>query len=136
MANAKQDRCIMCGELRHGLKVKEDFVIIAVRWIKRNITKNEKGYSLVVCKECYVNYDKAKRTFIKRQILYVAIGVIFAALITIGSTDKFLAVLYSILVILFMYMLSLLTYVPSVEMPNMGQSKSLKNGKNSARRRP
>lgn len=115
--HSKENRCVICGQERPGLKVKGDRVIGAVRWVKRNITKNEQGYALVICKDDYTKYAKARSSFVKKQIAYTALGVIFAALLVIGSGDKGLAVIFGVIVIVFMYALSLLTYMPAVEIP-------------------
>ncbi len=113
----KDDRCIICGEKKNGLSVREDYMIQAIRWFKKNVTKNERGYALVVCKSCYPKYAKARKKFENRQLLYLILGVVFAAVLVYASVDKPLAILYGMLVILFMFLLSLLTYMPELEVP-------------------
>jgi hypothetical protein len=126
-AQQGETRCMMCGNRREGLDVRPDFVIDAIRWFKRNVTRNEKGY-LVVCKECYPQYAKSRKKFENRQILYMALGIIFAALIFITSVNKALAVLYAIAILVFVYLLSLLTYIPALDMPQ-NREKGPKGGK-------
>ena len=113
----REIRCIICGEKKSGLEVREDIVIQGIRWFKRNITRDEKGYGLIVCKDCYPSYIKARRKFEKRQAFYIAIGVIFAALIFLASTNKFIGLFYGIGIIAFVYLLTILTYVPALNMP-------------------
>jgi hypothetical protein len=120
----KEKRCIMCGLQKNGLEVREDFAINTIRWFKKNVTKNEKGYTLVVCKECYPSYVKEKKKFERRQMLYMALGIIFAFLLILASRGSLLSVFYAILVFAFLYSLSLLTYVPSLNIPATQSSVS------------
>ena len=117
MDKSKEKRCIICGQEKPGLHVKEDQVLGAIRWFKKNVTRNEQGYYLVVCKEDYQKYSKARRSYQRRQVFYLAVGVLFLAALLISSTDKLTGLLIGILVICFMYLLSLLTYMPGVEIP-------------------
>ncbi len=107
----------MCGEKRKGLRVREDYVIKSIRWFKRNVTRNEKGYVLVVCKEDYPKYYKARKKFESRRALYIALAVVFAALMVFISQNKLTALVYGIIVVFFFYLLSHLTYMPSLIMP-------------------
>ncbi|HUY70206.1 MAG TPA: hypothetical protein VMV00_01400 [Candidatus Baltobacteraceae bacterium] len=112
---AKEDRCIICGEPRRGLRVKEDYQIRAIRWFKKSILRNEKGYGLVVCKECYPKYKKAKDSYNRKQGIYIGIGVLFAFALGIFSGGNILpAILYGGIVIVFMYALSQISYMPDV----------------------
>ncbi len=113
----KETRCVICGARKNGLEVRQDFVIETIRWFKRNITRNEKGYRLVVCKECYPKYAKERSKFERRQIFYLIIGVLFTIVIVIGAGNKALALLYGFVVLVFVYLLSLLTYIPAVNTP-------------------
>lgn len=115
-----ENRCIMCGQKRDGLRVKEDSVIILMRWFKKNITKNEKGYRLVVCKEDFPKYYKQRKRFESRRALYVALGAVFAVFMLAVGADKLLALVYGIIIVLFFYLLAHLTYTPAVEMPAEG----------------
>jgi hypothetical protein len=116
-ATRGESRCIICGERKEGLEVRSDSIIGAMRWFKRNVTKNEKGYRLVVCKGCYLDYAKQRRKFERRQALYITIGVIFALVLVFVSINKITGVLYAIAVVVFMYILSILTYTPQLNMP-------------------
>ncbi|ASI14038.1 membrane protein [Candidatus Mancarchaeum acidiphilum] len=125
-SSISNNRCIICGQQKPGLHVKDDFVLDSIRWIKRNITKNEKGYKLVVCKEDYKKYLKERNKYIRRQIFYIAIGIVFAALLIIMSGGSIGAILFGLAIILLLYLLSLLSYIPAVDLPEKFVSKDLK----------
>jgi hypothetical protein len=119
----KETRCIICGEKKNGLPVNEDAVLHFLRLFKRHVTRNEKGYNLVVCKGCYVKYDTAKRKYERRQMIYLILGVIFALFIVVTGANKFVAVIFAIVIVGLLYLLSLLTYMPSVSMPSKGRHR-------------
>ncbi len=110
----KENRCIVCGKDRTGLQVREDYIISTVRWLKRNITRSEKGYTLVVCRDCYKQYEKGRHTYERRRITYVALGVVAAALWIVLSEGKLGGIVAGILLVAFMYLLSLLSYAPAL----------------------
>ena len=110
---SSEPRCIICGGAVDGLEVQEDYVIRAIRWFKRNVTRNAKNYRLVVCKECYVKYKKARDSYVRKQIAYVVIGVLFAGLL-IAAGRSLMAVLAGLAIIALMYLLSLLSYMPAL----------------------
>ncbi len=112
--------CIVCGKPRTGLKVKRDAVIGAISWIKRNITKNEMRSSLVVCKECFLKYKRERDSFVRRQIIYVALGLVFTiTLAALSGSRASYAIIYGLLLTFMLYLLSLLGYVPNVHMPEV-----------------
>lgn len=114
----KENRCIICGEKKSGLPVKEDFVIGAIRWFKRNVTKNEKGYRLVVCKDCYKEYHKSRAVFERRQIAYLALGVIFTAVLFFASGLNVFTIPFGLALTLFLYLLLLAgRYTPALDVP-------------------
>ncbi len=114
----KETRCIICGKELNGLEVKEDYVIKSMRWFKHNVTHNEKNYRLVVCKDCYVKYKKARDSYNSKTVSYLAIGVIFAALLIITGRSLG-AVAAGIAIIILMFALSLLSYMPGLkQQPN------------------
>ncbi len=126
MAETKHKKkvCIMCGKEKDGLDVKEDHVIAAMRWVKRNITRNPKNYHMVVCKEDFLAYKKKRDSFERKRIAYVIIGVVFTVLLLSFARGRFLgAIVYGGAVIIFMYLLSLLSYMPAVELPPEVQKK-------------
>ncbi len=112
----KETRCIICGSKKNGLEVEEDHVIKTIRWFKKNVTHNEKGARLIVCKECYPRYSKNRRSYERRQLLYVGLGLIMAILL-VAAGQSFIAILYGAVIVVFMYVLSLLTYMPKVLIP-------------------
>lgn len=118
-----ESRCVICGGKKNGLEVRDDYVINAVRWFKRNITRNEKNYRLVVCKECFLRYKKARNSYQRKQIAYISIGVVFAAVLVFASSDKLLTMVYGIAIVIFMYLLSQLSYMPGVEIPAAKEKK-------------
>ena len=105
-----------CGERKDGLEIRNDYVIEAMRWVKRNITKNERGYRIVVCKEDYPRYASARKKFEGRQKIYLALGIIFAITVLLAGRNP-TAVFYAIAVLAFIYLFSLLTYVPALNIP-------------------
>lgn len=124
----KENRCIMCGNVRPGLEVREDYMINAIRWLKHNVTRTEKGYSLVVCKDCFARYDKLRRSYQKRQTLYVAIGVVFAVALTALSGPNTLGgIFYGLLILTFMYLLAQLSYMPALDMPSSAAKRRNSN---------
>ncbi len=110
----KETRCIICGKDVDGLEVKEDRVIRTIRWFKKNVTHNEKNFRLVVCKECYPKYKKSRDSYNTKTISYLIIGVLFAALL-IATGRSLGAVLAGVVIILLMYALSLLSYMPGLK---------------------
>ncbi|MGC8648787.1 MAG: hypothetical protein ACP5UN_01025 [Candidatus Micrarchaeia archaeon] len=130
----RESRCIMCGEAKDGLEVNEDFVIYIMRWFKRNITKNEKNYRLVVCKACYSKYYEERKKYEKRQALYLVLGILFAIILIIIGQNKLIALLYGLIIILFVYLLSLLTYIPSVKIPQSVNVNTIKTTKSKSKK--
>lgn len=116
----KESVCIICGKKKNGLEVNEDYYIKSLRWFKRNVTRGlwpEHNYRLVVCKEDYPRYAKYRRAYEKRQTLYLAVGIILAVILIVISPDKLSAVFYGIGIIAFLFILTLLTYTPSLKLP-------------------
>lgn len=107
-------KCIICGKDKDGLEIKEDYVIEFIRLFNRKVLKKENHFKLVVCKECYINYKKMRNKFVRRQIMYIALGVIFAAMLFISSANP-VSLLAGIGIIIFLYLLSLLSYMPELK---------------------
>lgn len=105
--------CIMCGKQRNGIAVRNDYVIEAIRLFKRNVTKDEKGSNLVVCKDCYPKYRKRRDGYTSKQALYVALGVLFLIFLVVIS-QTITAVVLGIMVLLVMYVMSLFNYTPDL----------------------
>lgn len=105
--------CIICGEEKNGLPVKNDHVLEMIRWVKRNITRNEQGNELVVCRECYPKYSKLRSKSISRMGQFLVLGIVFAILFILVSPGV-LSVVVGIIVVLLLYSFSLLTYMPAL----------------------
>jgi len=106
-------RCIICGEAKEGLPVEEDYIIATIRWINRSVFKKYRNHRLVVCKECYLKYSKQRERYVHKQITYIAIGVLFTLALFFVSYNP-ISLLYGIAVIVFMYALSLISYIPAL----------------------
>ncbi len=106
--------CIICGDPKSGLGVKNDHVLETVRWFKKNVTKNEKGYALVVCKDDYPEWKKRRSKFETRRVLYVGLGVVFAVVAFVLS-PKPDTLLVGIGLILLLYLFALLSYMPALD---------------------
>jgi hypothetical protein len=111
--------CMICGKEKNGTEVKEDFMIKAMRWFKENVTRNAKGYRIVVCSECMPQYRKIRGKFTRRKLIYVALGIIFTITIVAFSGGRYpSAIAYGLGITVFLYLLSLISYVPElVEKP-------------------
>jgi hypothetical protein len=118
----KQSYCIICGNRKEGLVVKNDFVIEAIRAFKRNVTKNEKGNRLVVCRGCYAQYKKRRDRFSSRQVMYVALGVLFG-IFSLLISFTLVSLALTIIVIAVLYALSLLNYTPALEVADVQENK-------------
>lgn len=110
-----ESRCIICGIKKNGLEIKDDYIINGIHWFKRNITKNERNYHLVVCRDCYKKYEKSKHSYDKRRVSYIALGIITAALWIFLSRLSLGGIIAGIFIITFMYLLSLLSYTPALK---------------------
>ncbi|MGC8662322.1 MAG: hypothetical protein ACP5RT_00870 [Candidatus Micrarchaeia archaeon] len=106
--------CIICGKEKKGFEVKEDYIIKSIRWFKKNITKNEEGNKLVVCKECLPKYIKYRNKFVLREIIYLLLGFLFLIFGLIISF-KVSTLLISFVIIVFLYLLSLISYMPELK---------------------
>ncbi len=111
--------CIMCGKERDGIQVEEDHVLGAVRWFKRNVTKDEKGNRIVVCRDCYPEYKKRRARYESRQRVYLALGVAFV-IISLLVSPRAVTVLVSFAVLAVMYLFSLMSYIPKIGIEKKG----------------
>lgn len=111
---AKQG-CIMCGKEVGGLAVQEDWVIRFVRGFKTHVTRNARNYKLVVCRECYNNYHRMRKRFVRNRILYTGFGIAF--LVVFALVSGLVGIAVGLVVTVLMYLLSLLSYAPAVDEP-------------------
>ncbi len=109
--------CIVCGNRRDGLPVMGDHVLDVIRWFKTNVTKNEQGNKLVVCKDCYLKYKKQRGRFETRRILYVGLGLVFA-IVSLVVSPRLGTLVAAAALIIFLYLLSLLSYMPRLDTGN------------------
>ena len=132
-----ESRCIICGKSLAGLEVRNDYVISSIRWFKRNVTRNEKGYRLVVCKEDFQKYYKQRKSFERKRGLYVGLGIVFAAALFLLSSFNLYSLAYGLGIIAFLYLLSLVSYIPALDIPAEGKNAAKEaHGKASKSRKP
>ncbi|VVB77333.1 Uncharacterised protein [uncultured archaeon] len=124
--------CIVCGNERKGIPVREDYVLGALRWFKKNVTRNEQGNALVVCKDCYGDYKKRRATYESRQKVYLVLGTLFIVVgvaSSIGSGGfSVTTVLVSLGAFALLYILSLLSYMPKIDLAESTKSINTLNG--------
>ena len=110
-----EEACIICGKRIAGIEVRNDYILSSIRWFKRNVTRNEKGFRLVVCKEDFPKYYKQRKSFERKRSLYIGLGVVFAAALFILSEFNLYSLFYGIGIVVFLYLLSLVSYMPALE---------------------
>ncbi len=107
---------MICGKEKSGTAVDEDHVIKAMRWFKENVTRNAKGYRIVVCSECMPQYRKLRSKFVRRRAMYVGLGIVFTVALAAISGGRYLGIVaYGVVITLFLYCLSLISYVPELK---------------------
>ncbi len=125
----KNPKCIICAQEKNGLDIKVDNVVKAIRWINSHTVRAKNPNRAVVCKECFPKYYKARKSFERKQVAYLIIGFLFAIFIILASREMPSAFLFGFIIIVFMYILSLVSYVPLLavpvsEKPSQGSRKS------------
>lgn len=123
---SNESRCIICGKAIDGIEIRNDYVIEGIRIFNRKILHKYRNYRLVVCKGCYLKYNKDRKSYLKKQATYLGIGIIFAVLLAIGSAANIFAIFYGIIIIAFMYLLSLISYRPALNI-SKDEAHSIKN---------
>ncbi len=113
----KKSKCIVCGEEKPGIDVKVDYLIEALRWLNLHTIRHKNPYRPVVCRECFNKYTKSRKSFETKRIAYVIIGVVFACVVVVASRASPFAFLAGLAVIFFMYLLSLISYMPALDIP-------------------
>ncbi len=129
MVKMNKTACIMCAKEKPGLPVREDAMLGAMRWIKRNITRNPKNYRLVVCKEDFLTYRKKREGYERKQIIYVLIGLIFLVALGVSTKGNLNAIAFGLVIVLLMFGLAQLSYIPSVAIPATARPARKKSGK-------
>ena len=117
MEDDRKPRCMICGSQKDGIDVRPDWVIGALKWLNTHTVKYKNPYRPVVCRDCFQKYRKARRSFERKRIAYLAIGVLFAAVLSAASRLSPYALLASAGVVAFMYLLSLVSYMPDIQLP-------------------
>jgi hypothetical protein len=105
--------CIVCGLEKDGIEVKEDGVLRTMRYIKRNLLRSAKNNRIVVCKQCYEAYKKYRKRYVSRQHLYLGLGIVFLVL-TLLLNVSIASVLFGLGVLVLLYLLSLVNYMPDI----------------------
>jgi hypothetical protein len=126
----KGERCIICNQEKEGLGIKEDNIVYFLRWLNSHTVKYRNPNYPVVCRECFTKYRKQRKSYERKLISYLIIGFLFAGFIIVGSGGKPLSFLFGLIIIAFMYLLSLLSYIPELE---IGQNKESR-GKSKAKK--
>ena len=112
--------CIICGKQKEGIKVADDHVLGALRWFKTNVTKDAKNNALVVCKSCYPKYSAQRKKYVNRRTAYLALGILFLIFSLIISSGAWLtALLIGIMIVALLYALSLINYMPGLQLDNV-----------------
>ena len=108
--------CIMCGERKPGIGLRDDNVIRAVRFAKLRILKREpQTKSPVVCRQCYDKYEQARNKYKSREKIYVGLALVFAIL-GIALRPSIGSLGYGIFVVALFYAIALLNYMPELDL--------------------
>ncbi len=131
----RESYCIICGEEREGVEVKEDRVLSALRWFNRTILRiPPRNNSIVVCKSCYPTYKKQRKKYLGRQRTYLVLGflfVLFGAIIA----KTVVSIVVGLGLMVFLYLLSLLSYTPELKDISPKPAKGLSNPPPALKRR-
>ncbi len=119
------DRCIMCGNEKPGIAISEDSIfkvykklIHGVRIVTGRGDLNARRFNLVVCREDYPKYKKMRNSYVRKEFTYVGLGAVFTALMVIVSASKLLALAYGFALMLFLYLLAQISYMPALDIPD------------------
>ncbi len=106
--------CIICGEEKEGIEVKDDNVLNALRWFNRKILRiPPRNNRIVVCASCYPKYKKQRSKYLSRQRVYLVLGALFL-IFGVAIARTITAFFLSLVVLAFLYLLSLLSYTPEL----------------------
>jgi hypothetical protein len=109
--------CLVCGKEKDGIPIKEDYVVGMMRWFNRKVMRRGGNNKVVICRECYPKYSKFRGKFVLRQRAYLILGILFIALgaVWVALMKNASALIMGILFTILLYVLSLLNYVPDIE---------------------
>ncbi|MGC8729937.1 MAG: hypothetical protein ACP5RP_00955 [Candidatus Micrarchaeia archaeon] len=120
----KESRCIICGKEKDGIEIEEDYIFKTYRYIVHKwrdiIGKselNKRNYRLVVCKECYPTYYKARSAYVRKEYIYVGLGLLFTIVLALFSSSKLMVIVYGLLLTILLYLMAQLSYVPALKIP-------------------
>ncbi len=114
MDGRQKTYCIVCGNEKKGIGIRNDRVIEGIRWIKTKITGAKSNNKLVVCRDCYKKYSASKKRFDSRKRLYLALGLIFAVLILIAKMTV-ISLAFAIFMVVLLYLFAFFNYVPDLD---------------------
>ena len=117
MENNRKPRCIICNVEKEGIDIMPDAVVNTLRWLNTRTFKSKNPHRPVVCRECYLKYRKARKSFEHKRVAYLVIGVLFAIVLVLASRANPYSLLAGLGVIIFMYLLSLVNYIPALAIP-------------------
>lgn len=121
--NKRESYCIICGEKKDGIEIREDYVIHAIRWFNRKVLRTpEKRNRIVVCSSCYPNYKTRRKKYLSRQRTYLVLGFLFMlfGVVIARNAQSFII---GVVVIIILYLLSLLSYLPDLGEKPKGEVK-------------
>ncbi len=128
------NRCILCGNEKPGIAIREDSilgvyrkVVHAFRTVTGRGALNNRNYHLVVCRDDYQKYRKMRSSYVRKEVTYVGIGIVFTALMMIVSPSKLLALLYGLILIAFLFLLAQVSYMPALDIPQEGHAAEQAN---------
>jgi hypothetical protein len=128
-------RCIICGEEKEGLNIKIDNIVTTIRWINSHTIRAKSRGRPVVCRECFPKYYKARKSYEKKLVSYLIIGILFAIFIIVASRARPSSFLFGFAIIVFMFLLSIISYVPSVETKAAGAARQAKTSQTNGYKR-
>ncbi|NYZ77005.1 hypothetical protein H0O02_01675 [Candidatus Micrarchaeota archaeon] len=114
--------CVDCQKEISGKKavrVREDRVIVSIRWLKR-LFKVSKENELYVCEEDMKKHAERRKSFEKSMMIFAVLAamifLLLLASIVISGRVEFWTILSAIAIVLLLLFFSLLfKYVPGVE---------------------
>lgn len=117
--------CFVCLKKRDGIGIKRDYVLDSLRWAKKKLGRESSGNRIVVCKECYPQYTKLRKKYVSRQYTYIGLGTVFIilGLLIHPSIGAFLVGLG---LLVFLFLLSLLSYMPELDLPSKQEKRTNK----------
>ncbi|MEM3364410.1 MAG: hypothetical protein QXS93_02785 [Candidatus Micrarchaeia archaeon] len=112
--------CIYCDKAEDtkpkfvsGYPIKEDYVIAAIRWVKRK-THTEQGNPLVVCEKHIEEHLKKRGGFERSLIIYGGIGIFMTMLLLVMNLSIG-SLVAGLLFLIFLLAIAHMRYVPKTE---------------------